>query len=106
LSDHTGGVREDSSNPNTTRDPVTVREAIEVLERTIAHPAHTFWAEDLQLTNSQYIHRNRLQGYRQVTDAYLLAVAIQRDGQIVTFDQGFTSLAPPREHHRIITLSP
>lgn len=35
----------------------------------------------------------RLQGHRQVTDAYLLALAGQRRGVLATFDRGIAQLA-------------
>jgi predicted nucleic acid-binding protein len=35
----------------------------------------------------------RLLGYRQLTDAYLLALAQQRKGVLATFDRGLRSLA-------------
>jgi predicted nucleic acid-binding protein len=35
----------------------------------------------------------RLQGYRQLTDAYLLALARQRKGVLASFDRGLRSLA-------------
>ena len=34
----------------------------------------------------------RLQGYRQVTDAVLLAAAMQRNGQLATLDGGMERL--------------
>ena len=35
----------------------------------------------------------RIQGYRQITDAMLLATAIQRHGQLATLDSGLARLA-------------
>jgi hypothetical protein len=35
----------------------------------------------------------RLQGYRQLTDAYLLALAHGRKGVMATFDRGVRTLA-------------
>jgi predicted nucleic acid-binding protein len=34
-----------------------------------------------------------LQGYRQLTDAYLLALAHRRKGVVATFDRGVRTLA-------------
>jgi predicted nucleic acid-binding protein len=34
-----------------------------------------------------------LQGYKQLTDAYLLALAHQRKGALATFDRGLRTLA-------------
>ena len=35
----------------------------------------------------------RLQGYKQLTDAYLLALAHRRKGVLATFDRGLRTLA-------------
>lgn len=36
----------------------------------------------------------RLQGYRQVTEAHLLALALRYGGKLVTFDRGVQTLFP------------
>jgi predicted nucleic acid-binding protein len=36
---------------------------------------------------------SELQGYRQLTDAYLLALASHRKGVMATFDRGLRALA-------------
>ena len=36
----------------------------------------------------------RIQGYRQITDAMLLALAMQHGGQLATCDAGLRSLLP------------
>jgi uncharacterized protein len=38
--------------------------------------------------------RERLQGHRQITDAYLLALAIHHKGKLVTFDRRMLAIAP------------
>ena len=37
----------------------------------------------------------RVVGYRQVTDAHLLSLAIRHHGRLATFDRGLTALADP-----------
>ena len=41
----------------------------------------------------------RIQGYRQVTDAVLLATAMRQGGQLATLDVGMEVLVPTRERH-------
>jgi predicted nucleic acid-binding protein len=48
---------------------------------------HEFWPCDLSLLDEQIFDRSRIHGPRQVTDAYLLALAVARAGRLVTFDQ-------------------
>jgi predicted nucleic acid-binding protein len=38
--------------------------------------------------------RQRIQGRRQLTDAYLLSLAIHHHGKLITFDRRMLALAP------------
>ena len=58
---------------------------------------HTFWPMDWSIVDLPESIGARLQGYRQVTDAVLLATAMQRDGQLVTLDSGMEGLVGERE---------
>jgi toxin-antitoxin system PIN domain toxin len=66
--------------------PVPVAQAVERLARAVATPHHEWWPCDLSLMDETLFDRTRLHGPRQVTDAYLLALAVQHDGRFVTFD--------------------
>jgi hypothetical protein len=49
---------------------------------------HEFWPDELSvLEPSQFAHDRWLHS-RQITDAYLLALAVHRDGVFVTLDRG------------------
>jgi toxin-antitoxin system PIN domain toxin len=67
--------------------PISPVEAIEVLGRACADAHHEFWPCEASLLDPAIIDGTRLHGPRQVTDAYLLALATARDGRFVTFDQ-------------------
>ena len=60
--------------------------ALRMLERAVAAPNHVFWPCDLGLADG--IAGDRLIGHRQITDAYLLALAVQRGGALPSFDAG------------------
>ena len=49
---------------------------------------HEFWPDDVSLRDDAVIDFDRLHGYNQVTDAYLLALAVAHGGSLATFDQG------------------
>lgn len=49
-------------------------------------PEHAFWAADVSLLAAGLIDWQRLLGHRQVTDAYLLALAVRNQGRLATFD--------------------
>jgi len=50
-------------------------------------PDHMFWPADLSLLEGRCIDWSRVLGHRQVTDAYLLALAVRHGGRFVTFDK-------------------
>jgi len=66
---------------------------------------HVFWAADVSLLAVGLIDWQRLLGHRQVTDAYLLALAVRQQGRLVTFDQRIRVDVVPEatpEHLQII----
>lgn len=67
--------------------PIAPAEAIELLTRASSAGQHEFWACDVSLLDAGIVDRSHLHGPRQVTDAYLLALAVAHDGRLVTFDR-------------------
>jgi len=67
--------------------PITPVQAIERLQRATGTQHHAFWPCDLSLVAGDAIRSDRLYGSRQITDAYLLALAVHHDGRFVTFDR-------------------
>jgi hypothetical protein len=66
------------------------RPAAQVAERlaeACGHTSHAFWPEPISLLEEGLIDWQRLLGPRQITDAYLLALAVRHGGRFVTFDQ-------------------
>ena len=51
-----------------------------------ASAVHEFWADDLSLLDANISIPIRIHGPRQITDLYLLALAVRHRGQFVTFD--------------------
>jgi hypothetical protein len=84
------------SNPAFSRDALSPAGAVALLGQNLTHPAHEFWAERLQVPAAVKGMESGLQGYRQLTDAYLLALANQRKGVFATFDRGLRTLAGKR----------
>lgn len=67
-------------------NPVAPAEAIRRLGNATATEHHQFWSCAASLLDPVAIDRTMLLGHRQVTDAYLLAVAVANDGCFATFD--------------------
>ncbi|MDZ7589704.1 MAG: TA system VapC family ribonuclease toxin [Rubrivivax sp.] len=51
-------------------------------------PAHEFWPDDLDGVASTALDWTVILSSRQLTDAYLLALAVRRGGRFVTLDRG------------------
>ncbi len=85
-------------------NPISVAEAIRRLGRATRTEHHEFWSCRASLLDSELIDRERLHGPRQVTDAYLLALAMLHQGRFVTFDRAIPLAAVPRatEDHLIV----
>ncbi|MEM9480879.1 MAG: TA system VapC family ribonuclease toxin [Verrucomicrobiota bacterium] len=49
---------------------------------------HAFWSDGISLRDSNRFRVNRIHSSRKLTDAYLLALAVENGGCLVTFDQG------------------
>ena len=67
--------------------PVPPAEAIRRLARAAQGRHHEFWPCEPSLLDEGIFDRTRIHGPRQVTDAYLLALAAARGGRFVTFDR-------------------
>lgn len=67
--------------------PVPPAQAIDRLARATSTAHHEFWPCSVSLLDERAVRRDRLHGPRQVTDAYLLALAVSHGGRFVTFDQ-------------------
>lgn len=65
------------------------------LAEAAATPWHEFWPDDLSLLDRKILDWRRVLASRQLTDAYLLALAAGRDGRIVTFDRSIPLDAVP-----------
>ena len=48
---------------------------------------HAFWPDDVSLRDDTLVDFSRVQGHQQVTDLYLLALAVRHGGRLVTFDR-------------------
>jgi hypothetical protein len=66
--------------------PVPAGEVIKRLRDAAATSCHEFWADDLSILDRTVVDRTRIHGPKQVTDVYLLALAVRHSGRFVTFD--------------------
>jgi toxin-antitoxin system PIN domain toxin len=79
-----------SSNPRVLPDPISVEQARAVLRALRRHDAHRFLRDDVSIADPRI---PPLTGYRQVTDAHLLAIARANGTRLLTFDAAAATLA-------------
>jgi len=81
------------TNPSFSRDALSPSDALVLLSSNLADENHDFWIEDLSVAEALAAVPRKLQGHKQLTDAYLLALASHHHGVLATFDRGIESLA-------------
>lgn len=69
--------------------------ALALLQASCASPHHEFWPSDVALTDPEAVSPRSLLGPQQVTDVYLLALAVRHGGRLVTFDSSVPVAAVP-----------
>jgi toxin-antitoxin system PIN domain toxin len=80
------------SNPAFSADAVLPVEALSLLATNLGHPSHQFWADNISLQDAVRHFEGRLVGHQQITDAYLLGLAIHKKGRLATLDRSVTEL--------------
>ena len=64
-------------------------------------PGHHYWRTDISYLEATKHFEPRMQGYRQVTDAFLLGLALHHRGKLATFDRAILHLAGPEFRDRV-----
>lgn len=95
-----------TTNPAMQRSAITLDRAIAVLQALRAHPGYRYWpitdAENWIAVTATFA--GRISGHQQVTDAYLLGMAIKENGVLVTFDRGLRYMAGPQYSRNLLIL--
>lgn len=78
--------------PNSPGPPSAVAPALAALR---AQPGHEFWPDAISLADESRVDAARLSGHAQVTDAYLLALAVARGGRLASLDRRLVADAVP-----------
>ena len=95
-------------NPTFTAHPPSVSAAIRILQSAAASETrHSFWSDDLPVSTLASHGETQL-GPKQITDAYLLSLAIHKKGKLATFDRRIQALAPvgSAAHQALLILRP
>ena len=68
-------------------NPIPVDAVASRLREAGASRHHEFWPDAVSLLDGDAIDTARIHGPRQLTDVYLLALAVSRGGRLITFDR-------------------
>lgn len=67
-------------------NPLSFHEALARLRVAIASQYHRFIADDISLVDETIIYHQNITSHGQLTDAYLLGLAVAHDAHLVTLD--------------------
>jgi uncharacterized protein len=81
-------------------------DALAVLTAQFALAGHEFWPETLSITDTARFDRSRLLGPSQITDVYLLGLAVANDGCLVSFDRAIPLAAVHGAGERNLVILP
>jgi len=82
------------SNPAFSSRSVSVQQATEGLADSLRDDAHQFWADSIRWPDALAMFTDPIRGHQQITDAYLVALAIRHKGKLATLDRGIQKWAP------------
>ena len=82
-------------------DVFRVDEAREALQNLVSRPGHAYWPDVPSYLDATTTLFKRMQGHRQITDAYLLGLARHHGGKLATLDKAIPSLAGPELIHLV-----
>ncbi|HSU89886.1 MAG TPA: TA system VapC family ribonuclease toxin [Sporolactobacillaceae bacterium] len=64
----------------------TVADAASRLQTFCSNREHFFWSDSISVRDSGRFRWKHVQGHRQLTDIYLLALSVANEGRLATFD--------------------
>lgn len=76
-------------------NPVSPAQAIDRLAAATGTQHHAFWPCPVAITDSSAVDASRVHGPNQVTDVYLLALAVANAARLVTLDRAVPLSAVP-----------
>ena len=74
-----------TSHPNYPNRPGDVSAVISILRKVCKSPGHHFWAEDLSIL--KILKPDAIITHAQITDVYLLGLAMHHEGKLATLDR-------------------
>ena len=72
---------------------IPLPDALAALQTQLELPGHEFWPDRLSIADRRVFDHARFLGPKQITDIYLLGLAVANGGRLVTFDRAITTSA-------------
>ena len=91
-----------ASNPKVGQH--TVEESIRVLATLAVHPGYRYWPITTAWASLTAPFSNRVFGHQQITDAYLLGLAIRAGAILVTLDKAILAMAGQQYREHVLVL--
>lgn len=82
-----------TSNPRVVGESISPARAMAALASMTAHALHEYWADAPEPLSLSTLNSVAVVGHRQVTDAYLLGLAVLRGQSLATLDRGLLTFA-------------
>lgn len=96
-------------NPAYVDPPLPLPELVGLFKRFCGSSRHHFWPADLSYRDPRLFNVSGVRGHRQLTDAYLLGLAVHRAGRFATLDTGVplnAVVGARRAHLEVIAPAP
>ncbi len=82
----------------------TLVQASAILAAFTRFPGYSFWPMPSDWATLTAPFADRVYGHQQITDAYLLGLAIKENGILVTLDRAFRQMAGPKYSTNVLVL--
>ena len=76
------------ADPSRRGEVMPIPDVVAILRRFCASGHHEFWPDSVSLLDDELFDLTRVRGRKQITDVYLLGLAVTRRARLVTFDSG------------------
>jgi toxin-antitoxin system PIN domain toxin len=91
-----------SANPSVGK--LTVEEATAILTTLVKRPGYRYWPITANWGTLAAPFADRIFGHQQITDAYLLGLAVKQGGVLVTLDKAIRFMAGTRYSKNLLVL--
>ncbi|HKW63210.1 MAG TPA: TA system VapC family ribonuclease toxin [Candidatus Acidoferrum sp.] len=92
------------SNPAFSPNALTTADAFQLLGANLKHPGHKFWPDSIGLLEATRSFQSQIAGHQQVSDAYLLGLALHHKARLATLDTAIPALVGKGAERDVVTV--